>query len=222
MMKKISVIVPVRKKEEMLDKVVNTIPKYCEIIIVTTSEEYVKSLKNKEKNFKLVKIDSSNRSDLMNAGAKLAKGEVIFFIHPDTIVDKHVFSQLQQLPNETIGGGIDIKFDTQNIVLKIIAWGSNKIRMRLFHIIYGDQCIFVKHDVFEKLNGYKSIMIFEDFEFSSRLRKCGKLVFFSSAQTSARRFIKKGILKQMLLNWYLVILYYLGVSDKNLRKLYEK
>ena len=105
----------------------------------------------------------------------------------------------------------------------MIAWGSNKIRMRLFHIIYGDQSMFVRREVFFSLNGYKEMVLFEDFDFSQRLKSVnGKLLFLRLGITSARRFLKTGIVRQMLRNWYLVLLYLNGVSDKELKERYEK
>lgn len=221
-MNKISVIIPVRKKEPLIHKTIKVIPNFCEIIIVTNDLNNIVSLDKIKKKYYILNIEKNDRASLMNEGTYIAKGDIFFFIHPDTVVDKKVFKNLQIMPKNKVWGGVYIRFDNNHMLLKIIAWGSNNIRMKLFHIIYWDQSIFVRKDIFKYLDWYKPMEIFEDFEFSWRLKKQWKLIFFSFAMTSARRFLKKGIIKQFILNWYLVILYKLWVLDKKLRKYYGK
>lgn len=218
----ITVIIPVRRKENLLKKVINRIPEFCEIIIVSSSKEHLPKNIPIKNNLRIIICNFENRSDLMNEGTKISKGNFFFFLHPDTFVDKNVFFKIKKLPSHIIGGGVFITFDKKHPLLNFISWSSNNIRMRLFKIIYGDQCIFVRKEIFQRMKGYKSMMLFEDYEFSSRLKKQGELIFVSSAQTSARRFLKKGIFKQIMLNWYLVFLYWIGVSDYKLRRYYGK
>jgi len=223
MNQKISVIIPIKGKEPMLKRVLQNIPAEHEIIIVGNKQDINESVQNLPTQAKRVFVESGIRSELFNKGVEKAKGDIFLFLHPDTLIDTNVFEQIKKLPKQYKGGGIDIHFDDENSILKMIAWGSNKIRMRFFHIIYGDQSLFVRRDVFFFLNCYKEMVLFEDFDFSQRLKSVkGKLLFLKTGTTSARRFLRTGIVRQMLRNWYLVLLYLSGVSDKELKERYEK
>jgi len=217
----LSVIIPLKRREIYLHEVISSIPLNVELIYIGRTDINRLPRKSERKHFKFKEIHSENRAYLMNQGAKLAQGKTLLFLHPDTYLKKNVFSQIRSLGKEFAGGGVDVKFYPRNFALKLMALGSN-LRMRMFGSIYGDQCMFVRKEIFEKLGGFKEMVICEDLEFSHRLRIGSRLKYFKYCQTSSRRFLKKGIFRQWWINQKVKFLYHRGESDKKLRRLYGK
>ena len=118
-----------------------------------------------------------------------------------------------------IGGTFTLRFDSQKFLLRLIAFFT-RFRFHFFH--YGDQGIFVRRAIFEELGGFKQIPIMEDIDFLQRLRRRGQVTLIKQpVTTSARRFLRHGIIRQQLLDVILVILYLLKVNPEKLCKLYR-
>jgi len=160
----------------------------------------------------------------MNTGVEHAKGDILLFLHPDTILPKGAIEKIIQVMDnkKIIGGGFYMNFDVQTPFLKLVSLISN-FRMRIRKIIYGDQTLFVKKEIFEAIGKFKDMGIFEDLEISKRLRKKGKMAFIkSSVITSSRRFIRVGTIKQWMINQKVKMGYLLGVSPDKLKKIYNQ
>lgn len=164
----------------------------------------------------------------MNDGAKYANGEILFFVHADMFVPD---GALQAINNQIIegfdGGGFANVFDAHNKKIKLI---GTILNFRFFNtneqsdrnIFYGDNGIFVKKEVFERLNGFKEIPIMEDYDFSMRMKKQFKVkqIKFPKLILSARRHVEAGFFKTRIL-WILIRKFYkLGVSPFRLAKWY--
>jgi len=118
-----------------------------------------------------------------------------------------------------IGGTFTLRFDSQKCLLRLIAFFT-RFRFHFFH--YGDQGIFVRRATFEELGGFKQIPIMEDIDFLQRLRRRGRVTLIKQpVTTSARRFLRHGIIRQQLLDVILVILYLLKVNPEKLSRLYK-
>jgi len=106
--------------------------------------------------------------------------------------------------------------------MKFVSYTSN-LRAKYFGLLFGDQGIFLRRDVFEKLNGFKEIDIMEDFEMSRRLKKGYKMkILKMPIGTSGRRFKNGGQLKTLLLMHKLKLLFVLNVSPEKLNKMYRE
>ena len=166
----------------------------------------------------------SGRANAMNAGAKVAKGDILLFIHADCRLKPFSLKEIvSTLTNSTsiVAGAFDLKIDSPRLGLKIITLFAN-LRSRLTSIPYGDQAIFVRRDTFENIGGYPAIPIMEDVYLSRQLKKIGKVKFIndSKAIVLPRRWEKEGLWYTTLRNWTLVILFLLGVSPYKLKKYY--
>jgi hypothetical protein len=98
------------------------------------------------------------------------------------------------------------------------------LRSKLNHLPYGDQAIFVRRRVFERLGGYREIPIMEDVELVRRARSSGvrMKILDSTVQTSCRRMEAEGVAKRALQNWMISALYALGVKPEKLVRFYSE
>lgn len=164
------------------------------------------------------------RARQMNTGAAHTSGDVLWFVHADTVLDPAALPQLHAAladPN-VVGGGLSLRFDRRTRSLDVLAWASN-IRARRLHQIFGDQAMFVRRSVFDALDGFPELPLMEDLEFSRRLYRAGQLALLPATSTaSARRFDEYGTWATVALMQYLKILYFAGVSPEKIRRRYER
>lgn len=221
----ISIIVPVLNEEKTIIKTITNLISLKgekEILVIDggSTDKTVSLAKT------LVKVieTSKGRSLQMNAGAKDAKGNILWFVHSDSIIDKKSLSNIEKtISKGYIGGGFSLYFyDTKNIFMKFIAITSN-LRGAFGKIFFGDQGIFIKKESFISIDGFPKISIMEDFEFSLKIKKIGKMKLLKSKiGTSSRRFTKGGIFKTFLLMQKMKLLYLAGVSPDKLDKMYRE
>ena len=96
-------------------------------------------------------------------------------------------------------------------------------RAKYLGLFFGDQAIFIRRDVFHELGGYKEMELMEDWDFSRRLVKRGKMKLLDTKiGTSARRFKEGGQFRTLMLMHKLKLLYMLGVSPSKLNKMYRE
>ncbi len=160
----------------------------------------------------------------MNAGAREAIGDILWFVHSDSIVEKASLKEIEKsIAGGDIGGGFSLYFyDSENLFMKYIALTSN-MRGSMAKLFFGDQGIFVKKDKFWSIGGFPEIAIMEDFEFSLRIKSLGRIRRLKTRiGTSSRRFTSGGIVKTFLLMQKMKILYMAGVSPERLNKMYRE
>lgn len=165
----------------------------------------------------------------MNAGAEYLlasddfKPDFLWFLHSDSGLSKNHFEYLRSLESVFIWGRFDVHLSPRSFPSIIISAFIN-IRSRLTQVMTGDQGIFIRSDIFQKLDGYSPIPLMEDIEISKRLRKIAKADCSGPVlKTSARRWQKHGWVKTVLLMWQLRFMYWRGVSaDKLVEKYYGK
>jgi rSAM/selenodomain-associated transferase 2 len=163
-----------------------------------------------------------NRGEQMNRGADACNGDVIVFQHCDTGLDDSHLEAIQRALADPriVGGAFFRKFDGRHPRLM---WLESVARFLTRHggTLYGDQSIFVRRQVFEKLGGFARIPLMEDVEFSRRLRGAGKVaVLDPPVVSSARRHLRKGAWRTTIQNGLFIVLYNLGVSPHRLHRWY--
>jgi rSAM/selenodomain-associated transferase 2 len=158
----------------------------------------------------------------MNAGAAQARGEVLLFLHADTALPMHAdASLLKALASGADWGRFDVAISGRSLMLPVIATLINW-RSRWTGLATGDQAIFVKRDLFEKLGGFPNQLLMEDIELSHRLRNISKPACLSDKViTSGRRWEARGVWSTILLMWWLRLRYSLGASPDVLAKVYK-
>lgn len=163
-----------------------------------------------------------NRGAQMNLGAAASSGEVIVFQHCDTGLEENHLAAIQRAlaDSRVVGGAFFRKFDGRHPRLMRLE-SVARFLTRHGGTLYGDQSIFVRRDVFEKLGGFAQIPLMEDVEFSRRLRSAGKIaVLDPPVASSARRHLRKGAWRTSVQNGLFIVLYNLGVSPHRLHRWY--
>ncbi len=135
------------------------------------------------------------RASQMNAGTKEATGEWLLFLHADTTLPHHAIQRLNQLEadHEIQAGGFMHQFSGDDWRLKAISFLDN-FRCTRSRIIYGDQALFVRRSLFERLGGFPDQPILEDVAFCERLiTVTNPLLLSPPVVTDARKFLKMGV-----------------------------
>jgi rSAM/selenodomain-associated transferase 2 len=166
---------------------------------------------------------SQGRARQMNTGARSSQGQILLFLHADTRLPDTAKQNIESAlaDPDVVGGRFDVRLDSPSAWAPVVGTFMN-LRSRLTCIATGDQAIFVRRDVFERLGGFSNIPLMEDIEFSSRLKRTGPTAALrETVSTSFRRWEQQGPLKTILLMWILRFLYWIGVSSERLARLYK-
>jgi rSAM/selenodomain-associated transferase 2 len=162
------------------------------------------------------------RAVQMNAGAKIATGSALVFLHADARPGAGFVDRIRRALDDpaTVGGNLDIRYEGGDWVAEVFT-RVNRWRRR-WGIIYGDSAIFCRRTVFDELAGYRPWPIMEDYDFARRLSKAGKLALLDEPiWVSDRRWRNAGLLRT-LWSWVLIQgLYSLGVRPQRLAAIYR-
>lgn len=160
----------------------------------------------------------------MNEGAKNAKGNTLIFLHADTQLPLDALRRIATAMKgkRYVAGAFDLGIKSERFVFRAIESVAS-LRSRITRIPFGDQAIFMRKDYFDEIGGYKDIPIMEDVEIMERIKKRGDKIFIipQKVHTSSRRWEQDGILCCTLRNWFLQILYLIGISPHRLSKFYR-
>ena len=163
------------------------------------------------------------RAMQMNAGAGIAYGDVLLFLHADTRLpadpDRLILEGLA--PSRRAWGRFDVTIEGRHPLFPVIAWLMNT-RSRLTGIATGDQAMFVTRAAFVTAGGFPEIALMEDIEFARRLKRVSRPVCLRArVTTSGRRWENRGVLRTILLMWRLRLAYFFGANPYELAKRYE-
>lgn len=175
-------------------------------------------------NFARVVDAPAGKGNQINAGAQAASGDVFLFLHADCQLPpdgvQQIASALQS--QEAAGGCFEVRFNANRPrSLSIVAAGIN-FRTRLTRAATGDQGIFVRRRVFERIGGCPDWPLFEDVELVRRIKKAGRFtVLCSCLLVSPRRHLVRGVFRTVLLIYGLRVAFWLGVSPFTLKKWFD-
>ena len=163
------------------------------------------------------------RAIQMNAGAAATTGDLLVFLHADSRLPAGARGDIEEAVRDPtcVGGRFDVRFDRDCVLGRVIAFMMNA-RSRWTGIATGDQAIFARRSVFDRLGGYAGIPLMEDVDLTWRLKRTGRLAaLHAQVVTSFRRWETKGPLRSILLMWGLRFLYWVGVSPARLARWYR-
>lgn len=227
---KLSVIIPALNEEQTLSKLLADISAIrknmgaqleCLVVDGGSTDRTVETCRR----FNVDVVHAPcGRGRQLAAGANVAVGEVLLFVHADSRLKlQHCKVAVAKSRCENlVAGGFHLHFDSNHFILKI-GERINRLRFRLTHVFYGDHGLFIKKSVYEQAGGFAAIPLFEDVEFSRRLRKMGDVRLFEPPiLTSARRFMAGGVARTYLKMALMHLFFWVGVSPNRLALWYRK
>ena len=169
-----------------------------------------------------VLTSAKGRARQMNAGAALAAGDVLLFLHADTTLPAQAdVAVLQALARGARWGRFDVSITGGAMLFPLVSALMN-LRSRLSGIATGDQAIFVERQLFTELGGYANQPLMEDIELSRRLRLHSRPACLRArVATSGRRWQQHGVWRTVLLMWWLRWRYWRGASPEALARAYR-
>ena len=163
------------------------------------------------------------RGAALNRAAALATGDVLLFLHADTMLPLGAAAAIAEaLKNaDVIGGAFRLRLDHPGRFAALVAYNVN-LRSSLLNTFFGDQAMFVRREVFARAGGFKEWSVMEDLEILARLRRFGRLVLLhEEVITSARRHQGNGWLRTIGIIWVMTLLNRLGVPGHAMIRWYK-
>ncbi len=220
---RLSVIIPTWNEAANLPTTLQTVgvpDEHLEIVVVDAGSSD-STLEVARQHLCRAFVGNRGRAKQMNAGAAVATGEFLLFLHADTRLPANYRSEIEGLLRQRFAGGaFPLAIDVAGFLPRIIE-ASVAFRSRFWQRPYGDQGLFFRAADFYAIGGYKPLALMEDYEFVGRMHRVGKIGIASQpVTTSARRWLKHGYLWTTVMNQLCVLGYHLGVSDQRLAKFY--
>ena len=167
-------------------------------------------------------ITQAGRGNQMNHGAEAARGEILLFLHADTLLPANFGQAVQgaMVDPKYTGGSFAWHVHPSSVLLKVMEVTVN-LRTRYCRLPYGDQGLFVRTSLFRQMGGFADIPLMEDVDFVRRMKKIGPLAVVPEAiTTSARKYQKEGTLRTTMRNKLIFFGYSLGIPPERLHRYY--
>lgn len=220
----ISVIIPTLNEGQGLGRFLSALPEDLAQVIVADGGSVDDTVSIAEQYGVRVVRSRPGRAGQMNAGAAVSDCDILLFLHADTTLPEGAGQSVRAAcANGRVAGGcFHLGIDSADPYLRLVARGAN-LRTRLTGVFYGDQAMWVRRDVFERMGGFPDIPIMEDYVFARRLRRYGEVAFLPARVcTSARRWEKENPLFVTVRNCLLAALFVVGVSPARLSRWYRQ
>lgn len=217
----LSIIVPMLNEEAGIAAALRALRPLAAEIIVVDGGSTDRSVALAEALADRVIVAPRGRARQMNVGAAIAGGDILLFLHADTVLP---VGAAQLVVNAIEGGAhwgrFDVRIEGQSSLFPLIAALMNG-RSRLTGIATGDQAIFVTRAVFRQIGGFPDQPLMEDIVLSRRLCRIGRPACLRPPVTTAgRRWEKHGVLRTILHMWWLRLRFFLGANPTELARDY--
>ena len=223
----VSIVIPARRGEEHLPALLRQLPPQRDVEVIVAFggplDDDARRVRQSRRDLIWVEGEGG-RGPQLNAGAARAHGDWLWFVHADSRLPPdwiEAFRAIDGAPR-VVGGSFAFQLDSTAWQARVLERGV-ALRVALFGLPYGDQGIFVRRPVFEKMGGYASIPLMEDVDFVRRLKREGFVRHLTvTLATSARRWERDGWWRRSALNLVFLTLYELGASPAWLAKRYHR
>jgi rSAM/selenodomain-associated transferase 2 len=220
----LTVVIPaLDEADQITGAIVSARAAGTEILVVDGGSRDATRERAAEAGARVVK-SAPGRARQLAAGANLARGDTILFLHADTRLppawDASVRAALAD--PRVVGGAFRLRFEQRSPALRLIEWGT-RLRVALLRMPYGDQALFVRRSVLDELGGVPQAPIMEDLDLVRSLKRRGRLACLRPAvTTSARRYRAAGALRGMLRNWLAAVAWWLGLPRERIAAWYQR
>jgi len=220
----LSIIIPVLNEAAQIGAALRQIPRAenIEVIVVDGGSHDSTTMIAESFGARVIHA-AAGRASQMNAGAAVARGGILLFLHADTRLPSDFVRVIRETLShpEVVVGAFRLRIDSPRWSLRIIEALAN-FRSKFFRAPYGDQALFLRKHHFRTAAGFSKLSIMEDFEFVRRMGRWGRVTLAPAAViTSARRWERLGVLRTTLLNQAIILAYLLGVSPARLALWYR-
>lgn len=220
----VTIVVPVLDDTPAVRALLTALPPHPEVQLVLVdggSDPGLAALVKGRADVRLIP-SRPGRGPQLNAGAALASGEWLLFLHADCRLPEGWREALLGLPADAIGGWFRFSLDSRawqaRLLERLVA-----LRVSLTGLAYGDQGLFVRRTVFGRMGGFADLPLMEDVEFVRRLPRAGRVVSLTlSLSSSARRWEQDGWLSRSARNVGVLCGYGLGIPPARLARWYGR
>ena len=218
---KLSIVIPTLNEASHIESLLAQLSDENVELIVVDGGSDDQTVQRASVHAKLV-YSSTGRAVQMNTGAAAANGDWLWFLHADTQLSQPLNAYVDEITqSSSVWGRFTVRLNDARFIFRVIERLMNA-RSCFTSVATGDQGLFVDRRLFDELGGYPELPLMEDVALSKRLRKvmpvnCSTL----SLITSARRWQQRGVLKTIVLMWWLRLAYAVGVSPARLRQWYR-
>ena len=219
----ISVIIPVLNEAAIIADTIQRTRDLgeCEIVVVDGGSEdgTTEAASSADRCMR----SSRGRARQQNAGGALATGDVLLFLHADCWLEPGAFDAVRRaLADERcVAGCFRQRIDNDGWAYRLVERG-NALRVRVLGWIYGDQALFIRKEVFDRVGGFPQVDLMEDLYLAKRLKREGRMRLIDHAvHVSPRRWQQIGLIRQTLRNWIFIALAACGVSPTVLARHYS-
>ncbi len=196
----ISIVVPALNEERALPatlaRVFEQAGEFEVIVVDGGSDDATRGIARGHPGVRLVEAPRG-RARQMNAGARVARGEWLLFLHADTLLPRDGLAHVAALPEDIASGCFEQRFSGDDWQLALVSRLHN-FRCRRTWVMYGDQAMFVRRRVFESLGGFPDVDHLEDVIFSERLARLARPTLVpAEVVTDSRKFMKMGVFRSL-------------------------
>ena len=219
----ISIIVPTHNEEMLLPSCLDRV--FCQKgvyqVIISDGGSTDRTLEIARRYTDLVVArERPNLAKQLNAGAALATGNILLFLHADSLLPSDSVVRLEALPARVAGGAFTMEVAGHRPFYRLLSWGGN-LYCRLTGTYFGDRGIFVRSAVFQKMGGFADLPIMTDVEFSRRLKNWGRTVLLPGPiLSSSRKFDRENPWRTLSLIIYALIAFRLKVDPVKIKEKY--
>lgn len=226
--KTISIVIPALNEEEGIARLIEELHRrqsgghfIREIIVADGGSRDATRREAESAGATVFTCSRKGRAVQMNEGAERASGDILYFLHADTLPPRRFDSQIMQAISAGAGAGcFQLKFSNDHTVLRFYAWCT---RFKTTLVRFGDQSLFVTSENFRKIDGFdEQLVVMEDQKIVSNLKAVTSFVLLNeSVTTSARKYENNGVVRLQFVFGVIMILYYFGVGQETLVHFYK-
>jgi rSAM/selenodomain-associated transferase 2 len=221
---RISAVIPaLNESQAIADLVAHLSDEVDEVIVVDGGSDDNTAASAHAAGARVIIADGSTRAIALNAGAAVAAGEIIYFVHADTVPPRGFAVDIRSAVMRGAGAGcFRLRFDSHHWLLCFSGWCT---RFDVGLIRFGDQSLFVRRDLYQAIGGFdERLAVMEDNDIVRRLRRRARFAIVPRPVTaSARRYRQLGVYRLQLAVYPVVVaLYHARVRQRRLMRIYTR